>query len=123
MCSAIDDVVSLIQEEKDIRMISAMLPKVSNKFRAVAEMTDTPDNRFTSFLLHLVNQLVATYFEGESKDWYELNKEAISECTAQLKNYLTGLRDALTSKSFEKTIDVIKMFHFAFYQITLLLAT
>lgn len=119
--SAIDEGLSLIEAKKDIRIVTAMFPKVSNRIRAMAEIRETPDNRFVSFLITYFLRDVRIRFEDQDEDWYRLNKESIDQCMLQLKNFLTGLKTSFHSKSFEKTMDIIKMFFFAYYQTTFLL--
>lgn len=117
--SAIDEAVSLIEERKDIRIVSAMLPRVSNRIRAMAELRDTPDNRFVAFLVQFFATDIGYRFEEQDEEWYRLNKEAVDQCLVQLKNLLTGLKSGLNAKSFEKTVDALKMFYFAYYQTAL----
>ena len=116
--SSIDEALSLIEGNKDIRIISARLPKVANTIRAMAEINDTPDNRFAQFLVTHFLYDFSLRFASKEEEWYKLNKESVDQCILHLKNLLTGLQSSFNSKSFEKTIDTIKMFFFAYYQAT-----
>ena len=120
--SAIDEILSLVAEKKDIRIITARLPKVSNTIRAAAEIRETPDNRFISYIVNHFLLDIRYRFENQKEEWFRLNKEVIDASVLQLKNLLIGLKSSLNNKSFEKTIDVIKMFVFAYWQTVLALA-
>ena len=117
--SAIDELLSLAEEKKDLRIVSASLAKVGNKIRAMAEIRDTPDNRFVAFIVQAFFSDMIRRFEDKDEEWYQFNKELADQCLLQAKNLLTGLKSSLSSKSFEKTIDVIKIFFFAYWQTTL----
>ena len=117
--SAIDEVLSLIEAKKDIRIVIAILPKVSNRIRAMAEIRETPDNRFASYIISHFLRDVQLRFVDQDEDWYQLNKEHVDQCLLHLKNLLNGLKTSFNSKSFEKAIDVIKMFFFAYWETTL----
>ncbi|RLI19382.1 hypothetical protein DRO47_06405 [Candidatus Bathyarchaeota archaeon] len=117
--SSIDEVLTMINESEDIRKIIASLPKIGHKIRAMAEIKDTPDNRFLSFIIGFLIATCRAYLEDKEMSWYELNKETLAECTIALKNFLTNLKSAINEKSFEKAIDAAKMFYYEFYQKTL----
>ena len=117
--SAIDEFLSLAEAKKDIRMTSGALVKVSNKIRAMAELKETPDNRLVSFLIQYFITDVTRRLEGEDEEWFELNKELLDQCLQHMKNLMTSLKSSFESKSFEKAIDAIKMFFFAYWHTTL----
>ena len=119
--SAIDEFISLAEAKKDIRLTSGAVAKISNKIRAMAELKETPDNRFISFLIQYLFRHLLVHFEGEDEEWFELNKETLDQCLQHLKNLMTSLKSSFTSKSFEKAIDAIKMYFFAYWQTTLAL--
>ena len=117
--STIDELLSIAEEKKDLRIVSASLTKVANKIRAMAEIRETPDNRFVAFIVQYFFYDIARRFEERDDEWYQFNKELVDQCLLQIKNFLTGLKSSLNAKSFEKTIDVIKIFFFAYWQTTL----
>ena len=117
--TTIDETIKTINEKRDIRLISSMLTKFGNKIRAMAEIKETPNNRFVAYLVQDMFNDIRTRFQGREEEWYELNKETTAECVTHLKNLLTSLKSSIQAKSFEKTVDAMKMFFFAYWQIIL----
>lgn len=119
--AAIDKFLSLAEAKKDIRLMSGTLSSVGNKIRAMAELKETPDNRFVAFLTQFLISDIFKRLEGQDEEWFELNKELLDQCLQHTKNFMTGLKSSINSKSFDKVIDTIKMFFFAYWHTVLAL--
>ena len=120
--ASIDEALSIIEEKNDIRLAAPYLRKVANKIRAMAEIRETPDNRFVAYITQSFLMRLTLAFEEEEEEWFKLNKDLLSQMLSQVKALCLGLKKSLNSKEFESTIDILKIFFFANWQLTMRLA-
>jgi hypothetical protein len=115
--SSIDEAMKLINEKKDIRIVSSMVSKVGNKIRAMYELRETPDNAFVSFVFSLISGTVVHAFEDKEDKWFAINKDLCDECLHSLKNLLQGIKVSFKSKNFEEAVTVLKASVFTLLQV------
>lgn len=115
--SAIDETIKLIDEKKDIRLVTSFMGNVSNKIRATSEIRETPENGFVSLVFSVLSTSISENLKAKDEEWFELNKELCNQCSDQIRNFLRGMKSSFESKSFEEATNVLKTFAFTLTQI------
>jgi len=117
----VNKTISLIDKDEDIRRIVKQSEGVSTILRAVADINDTPENRFVSIVVSTVISWTGAVYEGNREEWYRLNRDEIREFKPILGKYIGSLREALKSNNYVSVMDANKNYTYALYHSSILL--
>jgi hypothetical protein len=106
--ASIVEVFKLLDEKKDIRIVLSSLGTTANKIRAMAELLETPDNEFLSFVFTVIVSMVGERFKEKDQEWFDANKDICDECKSIITKFLQGITHALESSDFQEAVNVLK---------------
>lgn len=110
---SIEETLKLIEEKKDIRIVTSSLATTANKIRAMAELRETPDNEFLSFVFTIMVSTVSEAFKGRDQEWFKANRDICDQCQRVIEKLLQGMKSVLKSKDFGEAADLLKISWFS----------
>lgn len=100
-------VLKSLESEGDLRKTLPLLSDVSDRLRAIAEIYDTPENEFISYLIWDQVRYLGQ-FEGLPDEWYKLNAEAIVRLKLLMKTFFQNLKNDCEKKDADKIVEHVK---------------
>jgi uncharacterized phage-like protein YoqJ len=110
---SIEETLKLIEEKKDIRIVTSSLGTTANKIRAMAELRETPDNEFVSLVFTVFVSTASEAFKDKDQEWLKANRDVCDQCQSIIEKLLQGMKSVLKSKDFIETVDVLKISWFS----------
>lgn len=101
----ISNIVKNIEKNEDIRKALSYFGDLRQRIRAMAEVYETTENLFVSFLMWKIIAEIATDYAGNKDEWYVLNKEIIKKFSPALKEFLESLAEDFEEKNYNKILD------------------
>lgn len=101
---------SLLSSGVDLRKILRRIPNIQMKIRTLPEYYETPENRFSSFLIWSLIGETFSHLEDKTENWYEENKKTIDQIQNVSAEYFKDLKVAIDEDSFEKIITSCMVF-------------
>lgn len=109
-----DDILENIVSDNDVRKAITYIPEYVQKVRAVAELYDTEENRFTSWIVWNIFSTVQQ-LDGHTDEWYKDNKEHLDKIKNEMKEYVKNLKEGFSKEDFNIIIESSKKFFFILY--------
>jgi len=102
--TSLSEIMALIEADEDIRKILSLLSDFRLKIRSIAEIYDTVENTFVSWLFWRFISEVYAFYAAQPNEFYVKNEENVSQLSLALKNYLEVQREAYNEKDVDKIV-------------------